>query len=637
MILTIANGGRPAIAKEDGTILFHSMYMGNRYWGDMYNVLKDYNGKTWSIRECSLAEIAEEGKDFSILNQPRCFIAECENGRLLAALDDHNALLKTEVKNEGNIGGAGADKDPLHVIALGGMHAERLGRAMYNGFTTYNGLNQMDMNARVDVKIFAENEYCESAVHMPMIDKTGKAYHFGFVSFEQYFTSIFACEGGTMEYRLFMDGRKIQPDSTIVSDWMLFTPMEDTVSELPDYTRFIRDFNRFQKPARELPVGFSSWYYYMDNINERMVYENLEAIDKMKDRVPFKVFQIDAGWGPGNHQGEAHADRFPKGMKFYADLIREHGLIPGLWLNPFRFDPGDAILEEHPDWFVKNDAGEDMTHGGAHMLDVTHPEAKQYVRDLYHKLTYDWGYRYLKIDMVSDFIAAGHHHDPSAGALQNVREYFRLVREASHPDTYILACTSPIFEISEFVDGIRTAVDIFERWESLVKMFNRVLKRYYINENLCIADPDCLMIRKKENEDDDCRRYCSRNDDEIRTFLTAMYATGGALLISDKLPLMSEEQIGLYEKLFPLPGRTAKPLDLMDSYIPGLLDLGYRDDVRTIAFINWGERERAFTVEIGDAHEATEHWTDEKLGEVSGSYTVTLKPHCSTLIHFKKK
>ena len=100
---------------------------------------------------------------------------------------------------------------------------------------------------------------------------------------------------------------------------------------------------------------------------------------------------------------------------------------------------------------------------------------------------------------------------------------------------------------------------------------------------------------------------------------------------------MSEEQIGLYEKLFPLPGRTAKPLDLMESYIPGLLDLGYKDEVRTIAFINWGERERTYTVEIGGAHEATEHWTDENLGEVSGSYTVTLAPHCSTLIHFMKK
>lgn len=61
------------------------------------------------------------------------------------------------------------------------------------------------------------------------------------------------------------------------------------------------------------------------------------------------------------------------------------------------------------------------------------------------------------------------------------------------------------------------------------------------------------MIRKKENEDGDCRRYCSRTDEEIRTFLTAMYAAGGALFLSDKLPLMEEAADRSIRA--PLPGR----------------------------------------------------------------------------------
>lgn len=74
-------------------------------------------------------------------------------------------------------------------------------------------------------------------------------------------------------------------------------------AELPSYTRFIHDFNRFVDRHTGAPSGYCSWYYYMDNIDERMVYENLETIDEIRDRVHLKVFQIDAGWAEGNHNG----------------------------------------------------------------------------------------------------------------------------------------------------------------------------------------------------------------------------------------------------------------------------------------------------------------------------------------------
>lgn len=635
MLLTILNG-KPAIVREDGTAVYKSLYTGTRYWGTMYNVLKDYTGQKWTVREQTAQEYDEQtcaaqGKDFSALGDHiRYFTAECENSRIYAALTEKQALLRTEIRN------AGGDKEPDAVIALGGMYENRLERAMYHTYTTYNGLNQLDMNARTHIKRFTENDFCESAVHMPVVDSRGNQVNFGFVSFEKYFTGVFACEGGTVEFKLHLDGRKFHAGEMICSDWMLLSFYEDMGAGLPEYTRFIHDFNRFPDRAAAVPTGFCSWYYYMDNINERMIYENLAKIDEIRDKVPLKVFQIDAGWAPGNHNGEAYPERFPRGMKFYADLIREHGLIPGLWLKPFDFSTEDQVFKEHPDWFVKTPGGETALFHNNAMLDVTHPGAKDYVRSLYHKITCDWGYRYLKIDIVSEYMTAGVYYDRTAGALQNVREYFRLVREAVHPDTYILGCTCPMFETAEFVDGMRVSVDIFERWESLVKEFNLIFKRYYMNGSLFISDPDCLMIRKKENEDGDCRRFCSRTDEEIRTFLTAIYAAGGSLFLSDKLPLMSDEQIGLYEKLFAPQRIGGRPLDLMDSYIPGTIDMGYQGDVRTVALINWGEREKSFRLKLAGPHDAKEHWTGEMLGRFRDAYDVVLKPHCSQLVHFKK-
>lgn len=627
MQLTIENG-RPALVDEGGNVIFHSIYTGCRYRGTMYNVLTDYTEQRWTVRE---TPPFDSGKDFSVLGKKvRYFVAECENSTLWAALGATDALFRTETRNSGH------DKDPVDVITLGGMYVNRIERVMTNSFTQQNGLKLYDMLSETKVNIFLENDFADSAVHMPAVDKKGQAIHLGFVSFERYFSSVFAREDGTAEYRHFLDGRKLSAGGTLRSDWMLFSLYDDLIADLPNYTHLIHDFNRFVDRHTEAPTGFSSWYYYMSNINERMIYENLAKCDEIRDHVPLKVFQIDDGWSFGNHNGPENKTRFPKGMKFYADLIREHGYVAGLWLSPFNFPKDSALVQEHPDWFVRTTDGRFAEVCGNYMLDVTHPGAKEYVRALYHMVTYEWGFRYLKIDIVSNYMTAGVYHDPEAGALQNVREYFRLVREAAHPATYILGCTCPIFEVAEFVDGMRIAGDIFERWESLIQVFHAVFKRYFMNRQLFISDPDCLMVRKTENEDEDCRRYCSRTDDEIHTFLVAIYAAGGALFLSDKLPLMDAQQIDMIARLFPLKDRAGVPLDLLASYIPGVIDCGNDGETRKVALINWGDRERIFRIPIVDTCEATEFFTDEKLGTYSDEYEVTLAPHCSQLVCFRR-
>lgn len=626
MLLTVQNG-RPALVQEDGSVIFHSIYTGSRYWGTMYNVLKDYDSQHWTVRETAAFN---SGKDFSVLGRKvRYFVAECENSTLWAALGTKDALFRTETRN------TGAEKAPVDVIALGGMYCQRIERVICNTFGEHNGLNLFDMNCRTNVKRFLENDFADSAVHLPAVDREGQAVHFGFASFDHYFSSVFACEGGTVEYRHFLDGRKLPAGRTLCSDWMQLSFYSDLTAGLPEYARLIHDFNRFPNRRTKAPTGFCSWYYYMDNIDERMVYENLAKCDEIHGRVPLEVFQIDAGWSSGNHNGEENRTCFTRGMKFYADLICEHGYTPGIWLSPFNFEKDSSIVREHSDWFVHTPSGSLAESKNCCMLDVTHPGAKQYVRELYHRLTWDWGYRYLKIDIVSEYMTAGVYHDPEAGALQNLREYFRLVREAAHPDTYILGCTCPIFETAEFVDGMRISVDIFERWESVIKAYNLIFKRYFMNRTLFISDPDCLMIRGAENEDGDCRRYCSRTVEEIHTFLVAMYAAGGSLFLSDKLPLMDDRQIDLYARLLPIGDRVGVPTDLLDSYIPGVIECGSSGGVRRVALINWGERERTFRILTNGRCLAWEHFTDEEFGIHDGTYETSLAPHCAQLVCLK--
>lgn len=75
------------------------------------------------------------------------------------------------------------------------------------------------------------------------------------------------------------------------------------------------------------------------------------------------------------------------------------------------------------------------------------------------------------------------------------------------------------------------------------------------------------MIRKKENEDEECRLACVRNDDEIITYLTLLASNGGSIMLADKLQNLSTKQLQLIDKIFPNVSFSAIPMDLMESHL----------------------------------------------------------------------
>ena len=201
MIVEIRND-RPAIVREDGSAVLTAIYTGSRYWGSTYNVLKSYGEQRWSVRE---SDSFSEKNDFSVLGERvRYFIAECADSRLYAALTNRQALLRTEYRN------SGAAKTPDTVISLGGIYENRLERAMYHGVSCDVGV--MDMNSKTDIMRFVENGFCESAVHMPIVDCSGQALNLGFVTFDRYYGRVFAREDGSVEFRHIVEKGRLEEE-----------------------------------------------------------------------------------------------------------------------------------------------------------------------------------------------------------------------------------------------------------------------------------------------------------------------------------------------------------------------------------------------------------------------------------------
>lgn len=84
------------------------------------------------------------------------------------------------------------------------------------------------------------------------------------------------------------------------------------------------------------PMGWSSWYPFIDKINEKMIMETADSIvSKGLREKGYTILQLDDGWmaGQRDKDGKQYADpvRFPSGMKFLADYLHERGLKLGIY------------------------------------------------------------------------------------------------------------------------------------------------------------------------------------------------------------------------------------------------------------------------------------------------------------------
>ncbi|TSJ44347.1 glycoside hydrolase family 27 protein [Mucilaginibacter corticis] len=84
------------------------------------------------------------------------------------------------------------------------------------------------------------------------------------------------------------------------------------------------------------PMGWMSWFPFIDKINEKKIMEVADAMVKSGLRdAGYKLLQLDDGWmaATRDKEGRQYADtsRFPHGMKYLADYLHARGLKIGIY------------------------------------------------------------------------------------------------------------------------------------------------------------------------------------------------------------------------------------------------------------------------------------------------------------------
>ncbi len=271
---------------------------------------------------------------------------------------------------------------------------------------------------------------------------------------------------------------ELAPGEALVDEWYLGTTEHADDLELL-FERYSTELRKHLPPmygASAINRDSMVWGSWNDglsrNISEEMLLREAEFLGKNYPMV--KWLQVDDGYaaeatrvqiahGLGMpYEGEAGVDKvkFPHGLRYFADKVREAGLRPAVWIGGFC--PKDTpIYKERPEWFFDYD----YRVAKSAPLDVSLPEVREYMEKALDAFFREYGFEGMKHDFWS--YAFEDSHDllarKDASGYQWRDWWLKEVRKRIPADAYLqtgcdIVMGNPF--LGEFFTNYRYGIDI---------------------------------------------------------------------------------------------------------------------------------------------------------------------------------
>jgi len=368
----------------------------------------------------------------------------------------------------------------------------------------------------------------------------------------------------------YIEGVELAPGATFTSEPLLLMQGVNEQTLLEAYGAAVGEAMHARIPSH-MPTGWSHWFAYFAKVSEADILENARVIQE-KD-LPLEYVQIDDGYQTHFGDWTTINDRFPSGMRAVADAIRATGRKPGIWLSPFMASAASDVFVQHPDWFLRDAAGRHINvnrYGDPYWtspnygLDITHPKAFAWLKEILTTFCQEWGYDYIKTDFLYAGAIRAVRYDKQCTSVQAYRRGMELLRSIAGDDRIVLGCGAPLLCSVGLVDTMRIGPDL--SWEmdlpgavrppDATKPGSRdpllsLLGHQWMHKTLWANDADYVRVRQHDITLDWSQTLA----------LTALIVLGGgALYDSDRLARVEPEGFALLDRLLPVADISAQPL-----------------------------------------------------------------------------
>jgi hypothetical protein len=304
-------------------------------------------------------------------------------------------------------------------------------------------------------------------------------------------------------------------------------------------------------------------------------------------------------------------------------------------------DKGTEVAEKHPEYLVSGLDGKPhvINEGKSYVLDITHPGARDWLRNLFDTVANKWGYDFIKIDFVEwSLLSASRYHDPSISRAQAYRRGFQTIREAIGPHRHLLDC-GPSQNTVGILDSVRIELDLAAlTWDQYSAHFfsnaPAAAKRYYFHGRTWINDDDHLGLALLTLP-------------QAQAAATIIAMSGGTMISGDRLVDLDPARLEILRKVLPSYGVAARPMDLFRNPYPRIFTLPIRrpfEEWLLLAVFNYDAKsplvEQIKLSDLGlDASKsylAFEFWTQDLLGDVRDVLNLNVNPSMVQLIALRE-
>jgi hypothetical protein len=301
------------------------------------------------------------------------------------------------------------------------------------------------------------------------------------------------------------------------------------------------------------PTGWCSRSELSGSVTEADVIANLEFCAARFDRRFFRHIELDDGYQRAAGAWEPN-DRFPHGHAWLSDQIHARGFKAGLWLAPFAVAEGSGLPAAHADWLLRDAGGpvvcatRDAWGGKVFALDGAHPKVQQWLHDLARRVVREWGYDYLRVDLLR-WATVGTAHYGGLTHAEAYRAGLGAIRDGLGTEALLLAGGAPLQHSVGLVNAMRIGPDVAASWAGIQPPARAAGLRSFYHRSTWLNDPDCLVVRPP----------LPRAAAELWASLVAV--TGGLTLFSDDLPKLPADRIPLLQRTLPAAPVAGRPID----------------------------------------------------------------------------
>ena len=362
------------------------------------------------------------------------------------------------------------------------------------------------------------------------------------------------------------------------------------------------------------PMGWMSWYTFIDKINEKLIMEVADSMvsSGLRD-AGYNLLQLDDGWmaKTRDENGRQYADklRFPNGIKFLADYLHDRGLKLGIYSSA-----GSKTCAGYP---------------GSYNHEET--DAKTYA---------EWGVDYLKYDACGDM---GSHTVKELNFKMS-----KALRETGRSILYEIC----IFNSKETHLWGAEIADMWRTGEDIVKYIERnpevTWLNWYGNLNQVVGkenyagkghwnDPDNLIVAYPRNN--------KQTFEEQKAQFSFWSLVAAPLMLSadvrnmtveTKMIVLNKEVIAISQDKAGNQGVRIKADKNQELWMKIL-----EDGSKAVILFNKNDAVSQVSFSLSDINEsgivnARDLWKHANIGEIKGTYTVKAAPHGVVMLKISK-